>query len=33
MLRCHIPLEELSRRAALSAVRVGSFPAGDGPAA
>jgi peptide/nickel transport system ATP-binding protein len=25
MLRCHIPLEELSRRAALSAVRVGSL--------
>jgi peptide/nickel transport system ATP-binding protein len=32
MLRCHIPLDELSRRAADSAVRVGSLTAGDGPA-
>jgi peptide/nickel transport system ATP-binding protein len=32
MLRCHIPVDELSRRAALSAVRVGSLSAGDGPA-
>ncbi len=31
MLRCHIPLEELSRRAALSAVRVGSL-SNDRPA-
>jgi peptide/nickel transport system ATP-binding protein len=33
MLRCHIPLDELSRRAAESRVRVGSLSAGDGPAA
>jgi peptide/nickel transport system ATP-binding protein len=33
MLRCHIPLDELSRRAAESTVRVGSLSAGDGPAA
>jgi peptide/nickel transport system ATP-binding protein len=32
MLRCHIPVDELSRRAALSAVRVGSLSADDGPA-
>jgi peptide/nickel transport system ATP-binding protein len=31
MLRCHIPLEELSRRAAESAVRVGSL-SNEGPA-
>ena len=31
MLRCHIPLEELTRRAAESAVRVGSL-ANEGPA-
>ena len=31
MLRCHIPLEELTRRAAESAVRVGSLP-NEGPA-
>jgi peptide/nickel transport system ATP-binding protein len=34
MLRCHIPLDELSRRAAESAVRVGSLSGDDdGPAA
>ncbi len=33
MLRCHIPLDELSRRAEASAVRVGSLSAGDGGAA
>jgi peptide/nickel transport system ATP-binding protein len=33
MLRCHIPLEELSRRAAESAVRVGSLSPDEGPAA
>jgi peptide/nickel transport system ATP-binding protein len=33
MLRCHIPLDELSRRSAESTVRVGSLSAGDGPAA
>jgi peptide/nickel transport system ATP-binding protein len=33
MLRCHIPLDELSRRAAESTVRVGSLSAGHGPAA
>ena len=32
MLRCHIPLDELSRRASESAVRVGSLTA-DGPSA
>jgi len=30
MLRCHIPLDELSRRAAESTVRVGSLSAADG---
>jgi hypothetical protein len=33
MLRCHIPLEELSRRAAESAVRVGSLSPEEGPRA
>jgi peptide/nickel transport system ATP-binding protein len=32
-LRCHIPLDELSRRAAESTVRVGSLAAGEGPPA
>jgi peptide/nickel transport system ATP-binding protein len=33
MLRCHIPLEELSRRAGESAIRVGSLSVDEGPAA
>ena len=33
MLRCHIPLDELSRRAAASGVRVGALSAGDRPMA
>jgi hypothetical protein len=33
MLRCHIPLDELSRRAAESTVRVGSLSGGEGHAA
>jgi peptide/nickel transport system ATP-binding protein len=33
MLRCHIPLDELSRRAAESSIRVGSLSPDDGPAA
>jgi peptide/nickel transport system ATP-binding protein len=33
MVRCHIPLDELSRRAAASGVRVGALSGGDGPAA
>ena len=33
MLRCHIPLDELSRRAAASGIRVGALSAGDGPMA
>jgi peptide/nickel transport system ATP-binding protein len=32
-LRCHIPLDELSRRAAASTIRVGSLSGDDGPAA
>jgi peptide/nickel transport system ATP-binding protein len=31
-LRCHIPLDELSRRAQESAVRVGSLSPDEGPA-
>jgi peptide/nickel transport system ATP-binding protein len=33
MLRCHIPLDELSRRAAASGVRVGALSGDGGPAA
>jgi peptide/nickel transport system ATP-binding protein len=33
MLRCHIPLDELSQRAAASGVRVGALPGGNGPSA
>jgi hypothetical protein len=33
MLRCHIPLDELSRRAADSGVRVGALSGDDGPTA
>jgi peptide/nickel transport system ATP-binding protein len=32
-LRCHIPLDELSRRAAASTIRVGSLSPDDGPGA
>jgi hypothetical protein len=33
MLRCHIPLDELSQRAAESTVRVGSLTGDDEPGA